>query len=103
MNFKKKLETTKDKIKQNAPVIIATVSTGVAAGIAIACHIAKLNLEAEHAKEMLNRCDGLMDETHIHTTLDSEAKLASGLNARFTHPDLDFDLIVQKADPLTKN
>jgi hypothetical protein len=84
MTLKDKFEATKAKIKQNAPAIIATVSTGAVVGFAVARylnHIDELTLKAEHAKEMLRKCGADVTETHVHTTLDTEAKLANGLKA----------------------
>jgi len=103
MNLKQKLESAKDKIKQNAPVIIATVSTGAAVGLAVAHHIMKTNLQAEHAKELLRRCDERNGETHLHLSVESEQRLADGRKARFIHPDMDFALIVQKEETKTED
>jgi hypothetical protein len=96
MNLKKKIASVKDKIKQNSPVIIAIASTSAAVGIAVANHIVKNELKAEHAKELLRRCDARNGESHFHLSEEENRDIAEGNKARFIHPDFDFDLIVQK-------
>ena len=102
MNLKKKINAAKDKIKQNAPVIIAIASTSAAVGIAVANSIIKSELKAEHAKELLRRCDERNGETHLHLSPEAERKFSEGKKARFIHPDVDFALIVQKEETQTE-
>jgi len=103
MNLKQKIESAKDKIKQNAPVIIAIASTSAAVGIAVANHIIKNELKAEHAKELLRRCDERNGETHLHLSPEAEKKFAEGKKARFIHPEVEFALIVQKEETPTED
>lgn len=103
MDFKQKYASAKEKIKQNAPVIIAIASTSLAVGIAVANHIVKNELKAEHAKELLRRCDERNGETHLHLSVEAERKFAEGHKARFNHPDVDFTLIVQKEETQTED
>lgn len=102
MDLKQKFEAAKAKIKQNAPTIIAIASTSAAVGIAVANHIIKNELKAEHAKELLRRCDERNGETHLHLSPEAEQKFAEGKKARFIHPDVDFTLIVQKEETKTE-
>lgn len=103
MDLKQKYASAKEKIKQNAPVIIAIASSSVAVGIAVANHIVKNELKAEHAKELLRRCDERNGETHLHLSPEAERKFAEGKKARFTHPEVDFVIIAQKDETQTED